>query len=65
MPITDQGMTGKPGGDTGNPGIAIPPPPLKKPKGKKGEIKLNPVPKKLKDIVDVSPKTEYQPEAKE
>jgi len=65
MPITDQGMTGKPGGDTGNPGIAIPPPPLKKAKGKKGEIKLNPVPKKLKDIVDISPKTEYQPEAKE
>jgi hypothetical protein len=66
MPITDQGMTGKPGGDTGNPGIAIPPPPLKKAKGKNSrDIKLNPVPKKLKDIVDISPKTEYQPEAKE
>ena len=65
MPITDQGMSGKPGGDTGNPGIAIPPPPLKKAKGKKGEIKLNPIPKNLKDIVDISPKTTYAPEAKE
>lgn len=65
MPIDNQNITGKPGGDTGNPGIAVPPPPLKKAKGKKGEIKLNKVPKNLKDIVDISPKTTYQPEAKE
>lgn len=65
MPIDNQNITGKPGGDTGNPGIAVPPPPLKKPKNKKGEIKLNKVPKNLKDIVDISPKTTYQPEAKE
>ena len=55
MPITDQGMSGKPGGDTGNPGIAVPPPPLKKPKGKKGEIKLQTPSKKLKDIVELDP----------
>lgn len=65
MPITNQGMSGKPGGDTGNPGIAVPPPPLKKVKGKKGELKLSPIPKNLKDIVDISPKTSYAPEAKE
>lgn len=58
MPITDQGMSGKPGGDTGNPGVAVPPPPLKQPKGKKGEIKLTPPSKKLKDIVDISPQME-------
>ena len=58
-------MSGKPGGDTGNPGIAVPPPPLKKVKGKKGELKLSPIPKNLKDIVDISPKTSYAPEAKE
>ena len=65
MPIDNQNITGKPGADTGNPGIAVPPPPLKKAKGKKGEIKLNKVPKNLKDIVDISPKTSFQPEAKE
>ena len=58
MPITDQGMSGKPGGDTGNPGVAVPPPPLKQPKGKKGEIKLTAPSKKLKDIVDISPQME-------
>lgn len=58
MPITDQGMSGKPGGDTGNPGVAVPPPPLKQPKGKKGEIKLTPPSKKLKDIIDISPQME-------
>ena len=65
MPIDNQNITGKPGGDTGNPGIAIPPAPLKKPKGKKGEIKLTKPSKNLKDIVDISPKTTFQPEAKE
>ena len=69
MPI-DQQMSGtssglKPGADTGNPGIAVPPPPLKSKKNTGGkEIKLTPPPKKLKDIVDINPTTTFG-EAKE
>jgi hypothetical protein len=64
MPLNQQ-MSGtssglKPGADTGNPGIAVPPPPLKTKKIVGGkEIKLTPPPKKLKDIVDINPTTTF------
>jgi hypothetical protein len=63
MSGTSSGL--KPGADTGNPGIAVPPPPLKSKKNTGGkEIKLTPPPKKLKDIVDINPTTTFG-EAKE
>ena len=68
MPI-DQQMSGtssglKPGADTGNPGIAVPPPPLKQKKKDGKTISLKTPSKKLKDIVDLNPTTTFG-EAKE
>ena len=68
MPI-DQQMSGtssglKPGADTGNPGIAVPPPPLKQKKKDGKQIQLKTPSKKLKDIVDLNPTTTFG-EAKE
>jgi hypothetical protein len=64
MPIDNQQITGKPGADTGNPGIAVPPPPLKQKKADGKTLKLQTPSKKLKDIIDLNPKTTYG-EAKE
>ena len=64
MPIDNQQITGKPGADTGNPGIAVPPPPLKQKKKDGKQIKLQTPSKKLKDIIDLHPTTTYG-EAKE
>ena len=54
MPIDNQPLPGmKPGSDQGQPPVVTPPVPLKNPK--KDKIKLNKAPKKLKDIIDISP----------
>ena len=55
MPIDNQPLPGmKPGQETGTPMQATPPAPLKSPK--KEKMKLEKPSKKLKDIVDISPK---------
>jgi hypothetical protein len=65
MPIGNQqvgsGVSGS--AEQGTPSVAVPPAPLKGRKSVKGEIKLTPPSKKLKDIVDISP--QFSAEAKE
>ena len=54
MPIDNQPLPGiKPGSDQGQTTVVTPPVPLKNPS--KDKLKLQKVPKKLKDIVDISP----------
>ena len=54
MPIDNQPLPGiKPGSDQGQSTVVTPPVPLKNPK--KDKMKLNKAPKKLKDIIDISP----------
>ena len=54
MPIDNQPLPGiKPGSDIGQTMVVTPPVPLKNPN--KDKLKLQKAPKKLKDIVDISP----------